>query len=395
MKKLWIGVAVIALVLSACAPSGPATPTTAAPAQPVKASGKVEAEARVVPVRWVTLAFQVGGPVVAVNVTEGGAVKAGEVMVQLDDANARLAVAQAEAALALAQAQLAQLKAGPQPAQVVAAEQGIQQARAAVWGAAANLANLRAGARAAEIAAAEAALARARDQEKKIQDGYKQIIKVIEHYGVGGGPPEEQTRALLEAARLSTAAAQKRLDQLKAGATKSELDAASASIVAAQARQARAEAQLDLLKAGATPEQIAVSEAGVKQAQVAVDMARAQLSKLQLVAPFDGTVVSLDAKVGEMVAPGVTIVRLADLSSWQIETDDLTELSVVRVREGNPVVITFDALPDFELPGKVLRIKMLGENKRGDMTYTVIVQPDKQDERLRWNMTASVAIEPQ
>jgi hypothetical protein len=28
------------------------------------------------------------------------------------------------------------------------------------------------------------------------------------------------------------------------------------------------------------------------------------------------------------------------------------------------------------------------------MTYTVLVQPDRQDERLRWNMTAAVFIEP-
>jgi len=42
----------------------------------------------------------------------------------------------------------------------------------------------------------------------------------------------------------------------------------------------------------------------------------------------------------------------------------------------------------------VSRIKPLGENKQGDMTYVVIVAPDQIDPRLRWNMTASVAIEP-
>ena len=41
------------------------------------------------------------------------------------------------------------------------------------------------------------------------------------------------------------------------------------------------------------------------------------------------------------------------------------------------------------------RIKEIGENKMGDITYTVIVIPDEQDDRLRWNMTATVVIEPQ
>jgi HlyD family secretion protein len=85
-------------------------------------------------------------------------------------------------------------------------------------------------------------------------------------------------------------------------------------------------------------------------------------------------------------------VILADLSSWQIETEDLTELNVVRVREGDAVTISFDALPGFELPGTVSAIEPLGANRQGDIVYTVVVTPDSWDERLRWNMTATVQI---
>ena len=94
------------------------------------------------------------------------------------------------------------------------------------------------------------------------------------------------------------------------------------------------------------------------------------------------------------MGPGSPIIRLADLSAWQIETDDLTELNVVRVAEGAPASITFDAIPGLKVAGKVSRIKPLGENKQGDMTYVVIIAPDQVDPRLRWNMTAAVAIEP-
>jgi glutamate synthase (NADPH/NADH) large chain/glutamate synthase (ferredoxin) len=44
--------------------------------------------------------------------------------------------------------------------------------------------------------------------------------------------------------------------------------------------------------------------------------------------------------------------------------------------------------------GVVAHIKGIGESKQGDVTYTVVMKLDRQDERLRWNMTASVAIEP-
>ena len=66
----------------------------------------------------------------------------------------------------------------------------------------------------------------------------------------------------------------------------------------------------------------------------------------------------------------------------------------MRVAEDAPTSITFDAIPGLKVAGKVSRSKPLGENKQGDMTYVVIVAPDQIDPRLRWNMTASVAIEP-
>jgi HlyD family secretion protein len=171
--------------------------------------------------------------------------------------------------------------------------------------------------------------------------------------------------------------------------------AREAEIAAAEADIQRAQAQLELVQAGARPETIAAAEAEVAAAEAALEQAKVALAETELKAPSAGEVATLDAKVGEQVNPGTPMVTLADLSEWQIETDDLTELGIVKVQGGDPVMVTFDAIPDLELPGKVVRIKPIGENKMGDMTYTVIIAPDQHDERLRWNMTASVAIEPQ
>lgn len=113
-----------------------------------------------------------------------------------------------------------------------------------------------------------------------------------------------------------------------------------------------------------------------------------------LSAAVDGTVAWVGPRAGEFVAPGAPVVRVGDLSAWQVETTDLTELSVVSVRAGSQAKVTFDGIPGLELTGKVVQIKAFGENRMGDITYTVAIAPDRQDERLRWNMTASVAIEP-
>jgi hypothetical protein len=40
-------------------------------------------------------------------------------------------------------------------------------------------------------------------------------------------------------------------------------------------------------------------------------------------------------------------------------------------------------------------VEGLGITRQGDITYKVIVVLDRQDPRLRWNMTAAVAIESQ
>ena len=67
-------------------------------------------------------------------------------------------------------------------------------------------------------------------------------------------------------------------------------------------------------------------------------------------------------------------------------------MNIARVHEGDTVTITFDALPEMELPGTVIRVGMFGENKQGDIVYKAIIKPAQGNELLRWNMTAKVRI---
>ena len=88
-------------------------------------------------------------------------------------------------------------------------------------------------------------------------------------------------------------------------------------------------------------------------------------------------------------------MRIADLSQWQIETKDLTELVVAKIKAGVPAAIKLDALPGTTLTGKVTRINNFGStNTTKDIVYRAIVTLDKSDDRLRWNMTASVTFRP-
>ena len=382
------------------------------------------AEAKVVPARVAGLSLPTGGIVAEVLVNEGGQVAAGQTLVRLDSARQAAAVTQAEAQLQRAQAALAELKAGSR-------DEERRSAQAALDAAQARLDRTRNGPLPAEIAAAKAALAEAQAAQRKTLEGSdEQQIIAAQAEALDAAAAVRQAQAAydrvegdtniglrpeslqLEHATNAYNAAQARLTQLQKGAGPADIAAARArvqraqaqldllsavnpaDVSAAEAEVRRAQAQLDLLAAGPRPEAIAAAEAEVANAKATLTQAKIALVETELRAPFAGTIAALDARVGEHVGIGSPMVRLADLTTLQIETDDLTELNVVRVEEGAPAIVTFDAIPGLTTTGKVVRIKPLGENKQGDMTYTVVIQPDQLDDRLRWNMTAAVAIEP-
>ena len=189
----------------------------------------------------------------------------------------------------------------------------------------------------------------------------------------------------IAAARAAVAAAQARLDSLTGNRRAGDIEAAQAAVDSAQARLAELQASPTDATLSTFAARIRSAEVGLKQAQLAFERAT-------LTAPINGVVAELNLKVGEVPSPNLPAIVVADMSNWKIETEDLTELSIVRIREGDPVTITFDALPGFELPGKVTQIKPRGQNRQGDVVYTVVVIPDRWDERLRWNMTATVRI---
>lgn len=117
---------------------------------------------------------------------------------------------------------------------------------------------------------------------------------------------------------------------------------------------------------------------------------RAALANAELRAPFAGTIAKLDIKPSEFATAGQQVVTVADFSTWLVKTTDLTELDVVNVKEGQPVTVTLDAIPEKSLTGKVQSISKTYAEKQGDITYTVTIELANVDARMRWGMTAKV-----
>lgn len=417
------------------------------------AEGPATAEGQIVPRRAADLAFQTGGTVAETLVSAGQAVSAGDPLIRLDATAVEAGLRGAEAALATAEANLAAARAG-----ATQAEAARQTAAAAVAAAEAQLAQTQAGARPEELAAAqrnvsaaesslagavarrdaalevsdaavraaEAQVAAAAARLTGLQENYDTLITTCVTLPDGSevcpllGAPEESLRAQVAAAEAALSAAQRALDEARAGPTPAGQRAAEADVAVAAAQRDAAAAQLALLEAGARPEQVQLAEIGLERAQLGLeragvaaqeaaaavaqaeagvrmaeaDVAEAQhtLDRLTLTAPFAGTVGEVLVEAGELVGPGVPVAQLAG-AGWLVETTDLVELDVVRVAEGQPVEVTVDALPGETLRGTVLDVARVAQLTRGDVTYRVrVALDDYPDLPLRWGMTALATI---
>jgi RND family efflux transporter MFP subunit len=149
-----------------------------------------------------------------------------------------------------------------------------------------------------------------------------------------------------------------------------------------QADFENAEAQFLRVKAS-----IEVAKAGVESAEVA-------LENTIIRAPFNGTVLTKDADIGEMVVPMAAsagsksaVVTIADMSSLQVEAD-VSESNIEIVNNNQPCEITLDAYPGLRYEGFVAKIVPTAD--RSKATVMVKVAFRNYDSRVLPEMGAKV-----
>lgn len=134
--------------------------------------------------------------------------------------------------------------------------------------------------------------------------------------------------------------------------------------------------------------------ASVDSRKAAVRAAEVNLGNTSILAPFDGTILSKNADVGEVVAPfaagassRVAVVTLADMGSLQVEAD-VSESNIVRVTIKQPVEITLDAYPEQRYRGIVDKIVPTAD--RAKATVMTKIQFLEIDRRVLPEMGAKV-----
>lgn len=169
-----------------------------------------------------------------------------------------------------------------------------------------------------------------------------------------------------------------------------QLDQANNNVDSAKAALASAQRDLEKTKNGPNTNDLALAQSRLESAKAQVSAAKIALDNLDIKAPFNSTVVEIKPSTGDTLMAGAELALVADLSELYVETDNLTEINVVKISVGDKATVTPDALPALSLPATVTDITLNAGKKGGDVVYTVRLKLNQPDPRLRWGMTVVV-----
>jgi multidrug efflux pump subunit AcrA (membrane-fusion protein) len=388
--------AMAAFLLGGCGVFAPATPTPlptvvlgsnnpTSQATPQGGGAGVTASGVVVPAQEVQIASAGGDTVEALNVAVGDQVKTGQVLIKLAGSQTQAAAIEAaNVELLSAQQALQSLKDNAAQA-TAAAELRLANALKALDDAKQRRAwkQYRNGSE-SSIETAQADLILATKALEDAQDDYKSVADRAED-------DVDRAAALsaLGAARSAYDHAVANLNYLLAMPNVIDVNQAEAVLESAQAEATAAQAEYDKLKNGPDPNAVALAEENIRNAQAQIDAGKANLASLDLKAPLDATVSKVNTHVGEWATAGQTLLVLTDLSHLRVQTTDLSERDVPRVKVGQPVTLLVKALNQ-DVTGRVSEIAPLSDTLGGDVVYQTTIDLDTQPDGLRPGMSVDV-----
>ncbi len=372
----------------------PAIEPAPAPTENLKESeGDLNLTGSVVSDNKAALSTRLPARIVSVNVSEGKAVSAGQVAIQLDDSEmqgqARTAFAGLNSAIAMARKANEGLK-----AQLLKADGDIATARS--------------GVQQAEIKRQQAILARDalkgdNASEKRLADeavrkaviGYEQAVrtrKSLEELAKVGGVSRNDLQGAIAsekaaASDVSSAREQrKRLDSGTNPQTSYRVALADKDIETAEAGVNQAQEGLKLAEEAKKrvrelgKQEVEAAKAGVEQAKSGWRTAQDSADSLRLRAPFAGVATAINAKAGEMAQPGMPLVTIISLTGLRVDAL-VTARHLARLKEGLPATVQVDTLPNRTFAAHLSQIAATSE-------------PDGRTFRVQFRFVSPVTLSP-
>jgi membrane fusion protein (multidrug efflux system) len=262
------------------------------------------------------LSTRISGTVRRVNVGDYQNVKAGQMLIELDDDDYRAALNQAQAALAGSEAALEDNQAAKriQDAQIEVANAGVVQAQAAISGAKAGIASV------------------SPELDKALTELHRQQALF---------DTKAATHQQLEAATAQE------------GQLNGLLEARKADLVRAEGALATSQSQLEAAKRQreALTTKDAAYKADIEAKKATIVVAQVNLAYTRIAAPADGAVGERHVLSGQLVAPGTQMIDLVQNDVWVQANFKETQLTNIRV--GDSADVRVDTFPNRVFQGRV------------------------------------------
>jgi len=339
---------------------------------------QVSASAKVVAENYANLSLLVSAQELVLYVNPGEEVKDGDRLAMIPEDALPQSIILAESDLVSARRMLSDLMKSEKPKFL--AEQAKIQAEIAVDKARDQLESIK-STRASDnvIQKTRAQLDLAREDLADAEEAYEKVEDNDD-----GDVLKAQATITLTDARTRVNDLTRQLNWYLEGSEPLDIEEKEAALSVAEANLADAIREYERLKEGPDPDEVLAAEARVKAAESVIN-------QKYLIAPFNGTIIEVNAQTGESISPGVPVILLADLETLVVQTTDLSEVDIARVKIGDPVKVTFDSLENTIIPGKVSEIGLKNASGSG-VYYTVTITLDETPKELRWGMSAFVEI---
>ncbi len=204
----------------------------------------------------------------------------------------------------------------------------------------------------ADIASADASVASA---QSSLDNAKKTLIALT------------PTQAQVSQDEASLASAQASLAKLRGGTPE--------QVASSEATLRQQMATLEDLKRGVKPNDLAIQKAQLDVAKTSLEKAKAALSNATLKSPIAGTVVAAALTEGQTITAASVVYQIVDLSQLHVDVN-VGESDISKVKEGMPVAVNLDGVPNRSFTGKVTFISSKSANNNNVISYLTTVTLD-------------------
>ncbi|HNY35956.1 MAG TPA: efflux RND transporter periplasmic adaptor subunit [Candidatus Pacearchaeota archaeon] len=171
---------------------------------------------------------------------------------------------------------------------------------------------------------------------------------------------------------------------------KSTIEDSKNSIISAERSIKVKELSLEKVKEGATDLEIRTQKLAVEEKEQNLSEAKNTLAKYTITAPFSGTISTVNVDKGDTANSGTIMGSI--ITQEKIATITLNEVDIAKVKVGQKVDITFDALDGVTIQGEVAEVDAVGTVSQGVVSYGVQISFGTDNESIKPGMSISANI---